>query len=89
MARAQDVVLTTRARYSPVREGIEEETVVEGGTSLQEGGQIEQGGIVGKDEDPYAPTPPRTPAPKEGARGTDSQDHSTICRLISNLLTTE
>ena len=37
----------------------------EGGTNEKKGEQIEQTRTVEKDEDPYAPTPPKIPASKE------------------------
>jgi len=51
--------------YSPGREGTGVKTVEQGGTTLQEGKQIEGKSTELKEGEDFAPTPPDTPVPKE------------------------
>ena len=52
--------------YSPGREGTEAKTVGQGGTTAKEGEQIEGRRTETEEGEGYEPTPPDTPAPKEG-----------------------
>jgi hypothetical protein len=53
--------------YSPGREGTEVKTVGQGGTTSKEGEQIAGRRTELQEGEDFAPTPPDTPAPREGS----------------------
>ena len=52
--------------YSPGRAGQEGDAVEQQGITGHEGEQIAEKGIEGREEEDFEPTPPDTPAPREG-----------------------